>query len=104
MAITNPFTHAADGEFGGEYQDQIQEHAWHRVTASIDRITASLDPKYHGNRPEVICQLAAAMVNAEMLLLLNQSIQEGVMFLGKTNLYVAKTIETAVKKITEELS
>ena len=84
MSIKNPFTHGPGGEFGCLYEEnQVQQYAWDRMTETMDRVKADLDPKYHGNRPDVICQLAAAMINAELLFLVNQSIQEGVMFLGK---------------------
>jgi hypothetical protein len=111
MEIKNPFTHAplaGDDEHALDCKIQTQETVQDMVTDALDRITASLDPKYHANRPEVIAQLATAMVNAELLLMVHQSLQEGCMFLGKmnayvtkSNLYLAKTVQKAVEQITE---
>jgi len=93
MSIQNPFTHDPGSEFDSEVLNQVQGNAYARVTDTLRRVREELDPIYHDHRPEVVGQIAAAVVHAELLLLLNQSIQEGVIFLGKSNLYIAKIIQ-----------
>lgn len=104
MQIKHPFTHDHGSEFDSEVLNQVQENAYARITDTMRRVREELDPILHDNRPEVVAQIAAAVVNTEMLLMQNLTTQEGVMFLGKSNLYIAKSIQQLASIVKENRS